>query len=271
MNIKISEQARITVNSTAYYVLSYIIFAFLFQLAQSLVSLYLFEIPSTFDRHTAQYLTKPESWSFDSVKVIFSSGIVLAFVMGIVCLIIYLKALQLDGLLRLFFLWGFVHSMNLLLGSVMLGSFVFEGFGYVLSWMYLQDTAKMILFFISLFLILAAGSLMTRPFLYSANTYYNMLSAEMRPGFRKYQFLFPYIFGTAIIFLMRFPVSLYELLLIITPGLMILPLFWGIGKFPPYFFEDHPKTIDIHWKLVIIAICVIITYLVVLGIGIKIG
>jgi hypothetical protein len=271
MKPQISEQFRITFNSTAYYVLSYLIIAFIFQLTQSLVSFYLFDIPSSFDRNSADYLIKPEAWSFDSVKVIFSSGVVLAFIIALLCLIVYLKALELDGLLRLFFLWGFIHSINLFLGSVMMGAFIFEGFGYVLSWMYLQDTAKMIILFLCLFLILAAGSLMTRPYLYSANTYYNQLTAEMRPSFRKYQFLYPYLIGTAIIFLLRFPLSLYELLLVITPGFLILPLFWGIGKFPPYFFEDRPKTIDIHWRLVVITLAIIILYRIFMGIGIRIG
>lgn len=271
MRTGINEQLRITINSTAYYLISYFIISFLFQLTESLISLYLFDIPSSFDRNSADYLTKPESWSFDSVKVIFTSGVILSAVFGLLCLIVYLKALELDGLLRLFFLWGFVHSINLFWGSIMLGSFIFEGFGYVLAWMYLQDTVKMILLFISLFMMLAAGSLMTKPFLYSANTYYNNLSAEMRPSFRKYQFFVPYVFGTIIIVILRFPLSLYELLLLLTPILIILPLWWGISKFPPYFFEDHPKSIEIHWRIVITTLVIIALYRVVMGVGIRIG
>lgn len=267
----ISDQVCITINSTAYYVLSYIIVAFLFQLCQSLVGFYLFDIPSVFDRNSADYLIKPEAWSFDSVKVIFSSGVVVAFILGLLCLIVYLKAMELDGLLRLFFLWAFIHSMNMFLGSVMLGAFIFEGFGYVLSWMYLQDTAKMIILFISLFVILATGSLMTRPFLYSANSYYNMLSAEMRPSFRKYQFFLPYLAGTFIILIMRFPLSLYELLLQITPVLFILPLWWGISKFPPYFFEERPKDIKIHKHLVVVSLIILVIYRIFMGLGIRIG
>jgi hypothetical protein len=271
MKLAINEKLRITINSTAYYLLSYFFIAVLFQLAESLVSLYLFDIPSSFDRNSADYLVKPEAWSFDSVKVIFTSGEVLSLVIGLLCLIVYLKALELDGLLRLFFLWGFVHSMNMFLGSIMLGAFIFEGFGFVLSWMYLQDTAKMIILFISLFMMLAVGSVMTRPFLYSANTYYNSLSSEIRPSFRKYQFFIPYIAGSVIILLLRFPLSLYELLLTLTPVLIILPLWWGIGRFPPFYFEEHPKTIEIHWRLVIIAIIAILLYLIVMGYGIRIG
>lgn len=271
MRTSMDEHIKISINSTAYYLLSYFFVAILFQLTESLVSLYLFEIPSSFDRNSADYLTKPESWSFDSVKVIFTSGVVLSLVIGLLCLIVYLKAIELDGLLRLFFLWGFVHGINMCLGSVMLGAFIFEGFGYVLSWMYLQDTVKMIILFFSLFMILAIGSLMTKPFLYSANTYYNTLSAEMRPKFRKYQFILPFLAGTLILIGLRFPLSLYELLLLITPVLFILPLWWGISRFPPYFFEEHPKTIDIHWRLVATALVVIVLYRIIMGFGIRIG
>ncbi|HPT13276.1 MAG TPA: hypothetical protein PK796_00705 [Bacteroidales bacterium] len=271
MRTGINEQLRITINSTAYYLISYFIIAFLFQLTESLIGNFLFDIPSVFDRNSADYIIKPESWSFDSVKIIFSSGVLLSVLFGVLCLIVYLKALELDGLLRMFFLWGFVHSMNFFLGSVMLGAVIFEGFGYVLAWMYLQDTAKMIILFISLFMMLATGSLMTKPFLYSANTYYNSLSSEKRPEFRKYQFFLPYILGTIILVLLRFPLSLYELLLLLTPILIILPLWWGISKFPPYFFEEQDKSINIHWRPIITALLMILLYRVVMGFGIRIG
>ncbi|HPT02285.1 MAG TPA: hypothetical protein PLJ84_06775 [Bacteroidales bacterium] len=264
------ESLRITVNSAAYYILSYLVIAFIFQFTSSAIAFYAFQIPSVFHQNAADYLLKPEAWSFDSVKVVYSAGAVISLIIGLLCLIVYLKALVLDGLLRLFFLWGFIHGINMFLGSVMLGAFIFEGFGYVLSWMYLQDTAKMILLFICLFLILASGSLMTRPFLYSANTYYNMLTPEMRPAFRRYQFYLPYFIGTILLFMIRMPLSLYEFLLLISPGLFILPLMWGINKYPPYFFEERPKKIEVHWRPVIITIVVIILYRMILGIGITI-
>ena len=136
----------ITLNSVACFILSFLVVHLFFQFATMGASA-IFNIPTTLFLNKISYNTSPESWTFDSVKVIFSAGNVLLFILVITFIVIYLKALEFNGLLRLFVLWGFINSLSKLLGSMIIGAFSFEGFGIVMSYLYLTDTTKMIILF----------------------------------------------------------------------------------------------------------------------------
>ncbi len=213
----------------------------------------------------------PEAWTFDAVKVIYSSGNIILFLISISFLVVIIKALEFNGLLRLFFLWGFIHSISMLFGSFIIGAFNFEGFGIVLSYLYLADTAKMLLLFSGLLILIGIGMAMVKAFLFSANIYFNFLSPKMRPAFRRDQFIIPFVTSTLLLLVIKYPLSLYESMMLFIPLFMLLPLFWGIGRFPVFYFEEEDKTIKISLKLVMITLGAYILYRVLLGIGLNLG
>jgi len=169
------------------------------------------------------------------------------------------------------FVWGFIHAVSMLLGSFIIGAFNFEGFGIVLSYLYLADTAKMLLLFTGLLLLIAIGMAMVKPFLFTANIYFKFLSPKMRPAFRRDQFIIPFFLSTFILMVLKYPTTLYENLMLIVPVFMLLPLFWGIGRFPVFYFEETEKSISLHLKLLILTMVIFILYRVFLGIGINFG
>lgn len=270
MQIEIRKSLYIMINSTAFYLLSYLVVFMLFQFA-TVIAANIFDIPTTLFYNKIGYNVTPEAWTFDSVKVIYSSGNIILFLVSISFLVVIVKALEFNGLLRLFFLWGFVHSISMLFGSFIIGAFNFEGFGIVLSYLYLADTAKMLLLFTGILLLIGIGMGMVKAFLFSANTYFNFLSPEMRPAFRRDQYIVPFIISTLFLFAVKYPLSLYETLMLFVPLFMLLPLFWGIGRFPVFYFEETEKSIQISTRLVLITVGIYILYRVVLGIGINIG
>lgn len=213
----------------------------------------------------------PEAWTFDSVKVIYSAGNIVLFLISVSFLVVIVKALEFNGLLRLFFLWGFIHSISILFGSFIIGAFNFEGFGIVLSYLYLADTAKMLLLFSGLLILIAIGIGMVKVFLFSANSYFNFLSPGMRTAFRRDQFILPYVISTLMLLIIKYPLSLYEILMLFIPLFMLLPLFWGIGRYPVFYFEETEKSIRISPRLIIVTLSAFILYRFVLGIGINIG
>jgi hypothetical protein len=70
---------------------------------------------------------------------------------------------------------------------------------------------------------------------------------------------------------LKYPTTLYENLMLIVPVFILLPLFWGIGRFPVFYFEETEKSISLHLKLLILTIVIFILYRVFLGIGINFG
>lgn len=270
MRIEKRKSLNIIINSTAFYLLSYLVVFLLFQFTTIIAS-------NIFDISTSLYYNKigfnaiPEAWTFDAVKVIYSSGNIVLFMVSVSFLVIIIKALEFNGLLRLFFLWCFVHSVSMLFGSFIIGAFNFEGFGIVLSYLYLADTAKMLLLFSGLLLLIGIGMAMVKAFLFSANIYFNFLSPEMRPAFRRDQFIIPFVISTLFLLVIKYPLSLYETLMLFIPFFILMPLFWGIGRFPVFYFEETEKSIQISTRLIIITLGVYILYRIIFGIGINIG
>jgi hypothetical protein len=260
----------IVLHSTAYYLLSYTIILVIFQLVTVMAARF-FDIPAILHYNKIDFLVKPQSWTFDSVKMIFSSGCISALIIGLISLVIFLKAKTLEGLLKLVFFWGFIHGLNIFIGSIVIGAFIYEGMGYVFAWMYFNDTIRMFLLFIGLIILLGTGTLLTKSMLLTANTYFSSSRREMRGRFILDQFFLPYIFSTIILIAARWPLTIYELLLIITPGFLILPLLSGLHHFTIFFFDERERRIHLNKKVIFITLLVLVIFRSLLGYGLKIG
>ncbi len=264
------ESLSIIVNSTAFNLLAYLAVYMVFQLT-TIIASNIFDIPNTLYYNKIGFNIRPEAWTIDSVKVIYSSGNIALFMISVTFLVVIIKALEFNGMLRLFFIWGFIHSLSMLFGSFVIGAFNFEGFGIVLSYLYLADTAKMIFLFIGLLLLIAIGMAMVKPFIFSANIYYNYLSPGNHAALRRNQFILPYVISTVILLIIKYPITLYETLILFAPLFMLIPLYWGISHFPVFYFEESEKSIKINTLLVLFTILVYVFYRTLLGIGINIG
>jgi hypothetical protein len=266
--MKLTNKLSITVNSTALYILSYL-FVFIFHQAFTVVAALLFNYQLKINYTEISFLVYKYAWSFDSVKIIYSAGPIFCLLLSIFMIVVAIKFREYDGLLKLFFQWGFVHSINLVLGSAVAGALLGEGFGHVLTWMYIPDTGKLIVTLAGLFGLAAVGFTMTKLFLLSANSYYNKLETTDRPAFLISQLLLPYVIGTLIIIAIRLPLSNYEFLRILTPVILILPSFLNSSIFPVFFFDENPKTIKVSSSLVAAAIILLLVYRVGLNFPVR--
>ncbi len=257
--MKLTDKTAITANSTALYILSYL-FVFIVHQASKILAAVIFNYSLEFNYTEITFLVYKYSWTFDSVKIIYSAGPIICLILSIFMIVVAIKFREFDGLFKVFFLWGFVHSVNLFLGSAIAGAMLGEGFGHVLTWMYIPDTGKLIFTLIGLFGLAAVGFAVTKLFLLSANSYFNMQEVSDRPGFLFYQALLPFILGTVVIIAIRFPLSYYELLRILTPLIVVLPLFINSKGFPITYFDENPKTIKASSSLIAAAIIILAIY-----------
>ncbi|MBK7027907.1 MAG: hypothetical protein IPH45_01260 [Bacteroidales bacterium] len=270
MNSTPGKFAGILVNSTVYYLLAYFIIYFFFQLVTAFTASY-FDIPAILYHNKVLFIVDAHSWTFDSVKMVFSSGCTISLVFGLVGLVVFIKAMTLEGVLKLLFFWIFVHGLNMFVGSIVLGAFIYEGMGYVYEWMYFKETERMLLLFLGLLIILGTGSLLVKPMYLSANSYFNSSRQETRRAFKLQQFIYPYLISTIIIIFIRFPLSIYELLLIITPGFILIPLFLGFHRNTIFFFDEKEKSIRYMLRPMVVTIIALVAFRILLGIGIRIG
>lgn len=268
MNPTNREKMVISANSTAYCLLSYLFLFLIFQVATTTAS-GVFKIPLTLYYNHVGFNCKSDIWTPDSVKVVFSSGNAILLVFAIAFLSIYVKALEFKGMIRMFFLWGFIHATSMVIGSAVVGAFIFEGFGYVLSYIYISESVKMTILIFGIFALIVIGLSMVKSFMFSSNIYYNYISASRIPSFRLYQFVIPYIFSTLFILAYRFPMTNYEMIILAMPVLMFSPLFWRIKRFPKFYFVRTKKYFVFNKRVIYITLIALIIYRIVLGIGIN--
>ena len=261
--MKINKNLRISINSTAYYLLSYLFVFVIHQLA-TLGAAALFEFQVQFDYSHIVFMVSDYEWGFDSVKIIYSAGPLATFITAIFMAVIAYRYKEYTGTLKLFFMWGLIHCVSLFLGSAYAGALLGQGFGHVLIWMFMADTGKLIITLLALFLLATTGLAMSRMFLLSANSYYNMLKIENKITFILSQVVIPFIAGSIIIIAFRLPVSPYELLRILTPFIVVLTIILGSFGFSVLYFDEDPKEIRINGKLLIATGVIYLVYRVAL-------
>jgi hypothetical protein len=264
------ESSSIVVNSTAYFILSYLVIYFLQQLITALTALH-FDIDSVIHFNYLDFLVRGDDWTFDSVKIVFSVAIIFSLISALICLIIYLRTLEFDGLLRLFFLWGFLHSINNVIGGILIGAFIGEGPGYVLSYIYMTDTSKLFLALFAIFFLLGIGSAMVKSMLFTANSYYNNQRPEERFTFNRRQFFQPFIIGNILLAAAKFPMTNFEILLIAPFFLLLFPLLFLSRSFPEFYFDENPKKALIDWKLLFVSIGFFLIVVIGLRKGLRIS
>jgi len=261
----------IIINSTLYFVLSYVVLFILQQLLTALFALH-FDFQSILYYWGVYYNIAVEAWSFDSVKILYSIPAISSLILGILYFILYNVVRYENGHLKLFVLWSIFHCFVQFSADFLFGPILEKGFGYVLMYLYFLDTKRMITVIISLFFLLSSGVLLTKSFLISANIYVNELTQHNRRLFMNAQVLIPYILGSAFIILIKLPeVHFYEILLILGGILAIAPIMFTFSTFNEMYFDQEPRRIRVFLKLLLITVAFIIVWRIATDFGIRIG
>ncbi|MCU0370599.1 MAG: hypothetical protein MUC31_04220 [Bacteroidales bacterium] len=261
----------ISFNSTVLFLLSYLSL-FLISQAVTVITASFFNYPTTLYYYEIYFNISPEAWYHDSVKTIFSAGPLVNFVIGITFLIIYTNIKEWTGPFKLFFLWGFLHAVNMLFGAMLIGTLFETGVGHVISWMYIMDTGRVLYSIISIFLLVIAGLLASRQFLISGNTYYNEINRYNRSSFVIAQVLLPFLAGNVILVILRQPRFIfYDTFIAITLVISILPVLVTYRSFNDLYFEEEEKVPGISWLALVLLTGVVLIFRGLLEIGIQFG
>lgn len=261
----------ITLNSTLIFLLSYFAL-FLLSQAVTVIAAGFFDYPVIVYYYEIYFNISQEAWFHDSVKTIFSAGPLVNFVIGITFLIIYSNVRETTGTLKLFFLWGFLHAVNMLFGALLVGTLFEAGVGHVISWMYIMDTGKVLYSIISLFLLVIAGLLATKQFLISGNAYLSEINKSNRTSFVIAQVLIPYLAGNIALYLIRQPrFVFYDTFIVITLIISIIPILATYRSYNELYFEEEEKKPGINWIALSVLIIFVLVFRGLLAIGLRFG
>lgn len=199
----------IAANSLSSFVLSYLFIFYLNHLSLALTA-GMFSYPITLDYASYFFHIEPYQWTHDAVFLIFSSGFLLVFIVGVLSLLAFFHTLGDAIPFKVFFFWLIMHSSNVVFGGLMLGNLLTDGIGHVFNWMYLADTAKMIISLLGLTGLLWTALYASRLVAISSDAYFEKYNDKISPFFITAQVIVPYLIGSPLLFMYFYPKNMFQ-------------------------------------------------------------
>lgn len=255
---------RIFINSLSLFLLSYLVLYGIGMLITVWVARS-FDYQTILFYYKVYYNIDTGDWTADAVKILYSIAPLTGLFFGTISLIVFSTFRNERGILKLFFLWGFIHGMIMFFGSLLMGALLNKDFGWVISYLYFRDTGKMIFSIFSIFALVALGGFTAKSFLISGNTYLNYIDKSNKRFLLSSQVILPVIFGTIILILLKIPNDFYygsvdeayfETFKLSTILLFLIPLLIAFGSFNETYFDEDPRKIRFLWKFFVTAVVV---------------
>jgi hypothetical protein len=260
----------IALNSSLLFLLSYLL-TYTINLVTTGIVAISFNIPVVVYFNTVDFLIRGNDWTSDAVIAVFSSGPLVALLISITLIILYLSVSAETGMLRLLVVWMLFHELTRFFGEMLTGAIMEHGFGYVIQYLFIMDTGKLIITIFASIAMFSFGLIFARLFLFTANIYFNDLRSGFRDRFIVSQFFIPFFIGNILIFIIKLPeISLFDMATNASMALLLIPLYVrGLSVENLYFDEDERK-IKISIPAILITSGFLLVTRIVLGIGIKI-
>jgi len=170
----------------------------------------MYDYPITIDYATYFFHIEPYQWTHDAVFLIFSAGYVSTLFIGIISIFGFYSLMADPIPIKIFFFWLIIHSSNYFFGGLILGNLLTQGIGHVFNWMYLQDTAKLLLALLGFFGLLAISFFSYSLIAISSNVYFTKYNERMAPFFLTAQVFVPYLIGSVVVYLYFIPKSFFQ-------------------------------------------------------------
>ncbi|MFZ4522925.1 MAG: hypothetical protein ACOYNC_14545 [Bacteroidales bacterium] len=230
----------------------------------------LFNIPVLVYYNDVDFLIRGIDWTHDSVSGVFSSGPIVMLVLTVFMAILFKSVETESGILRLLLFWMILHSLTRILGEILVGSILNKGFGFVILYMFMMDTGKVVLTiggFVAMFL---AGIIGARPSLFTANIYFNNLLRADRMRFIMSQFVLPFLIGNLVIMAVKIPsFSYFDVALNASMILIIIPILIRNTSIEDLYFDEDPRKVSFNYKILATMLTLLVLFRVVLGIGVR--
>ncbi len=259
----------ITLNSLMLFLTAYLIIYVLNLFITGFAAL-LFDIPVVIYYNDVDYLIRGIDWTPDSVSGVFSSGPIAMFVLSLFLLILYKSVETETGILRLLVLWMIFHALTRFFGEVLVGAIFNKGFGFVILYMFVMDTGKVVLTIMGFVAMFTTGLFLTRFSLYTANIYFNDLIKAYRTKFLTSQFILPFVIGNILILLVKIPdINYFDIVLNASMILFLVPVLLRSVGLEDFYFDEEPRKIRMMTILPLTTVLLMIAFRLILGMGIR--
>jgi hypothetical protein len=260
----------IMLNSTFIFLFAYL-FVFLLKEMAVVIVAGTFNIRTVMMYYDVEYIIRSRDWTEEAVKVVFNTGPLIAFILAVLSLTSFAFVSHETWFARLFVMWVFLQAFTQSFGEMIIGPLLNQGFGWVLAYLYVNDTGKMLFVVGVLLVMLSCGLFLSRFLLLTGNIYFNNLGKFNRTAFLVSQVFLPFLVGTAMIILIKQPiVNGFELIVEGSMVLVILPAVLRARLTNDLFFDEEPRKIRIRWVWILITILAFILFRFLFWKGVRI-
>jgi hypothetical protein len=263
------EYLSIFFNSTGIFLFSYLIIYVLKEIVV-VIAANGFNINTVIMYFDVDFLIRSKDWTNEAVKVVYSVEPLFTLILGFIALIFFSLAGKERWIFRLIMMWIFLQAFTQSLGAMIFGILLNQEFGWVLSYLYFDDTTKLLMVIGLVLGMLVTGLFLSRFLLTTGNMYFNFLNRGNKMQFLISQILLPFIVGTGIIALIKQP--LLNFLEVFSEGSMLLiicPAIIYARYSQELFFDEEPREIKVNWRWIVASLLMLILFRVYFGIGVR--
>lgn len=209
-----------------------------------------------------------------ALVVIFAAGPAISLLLALVSLrLIFLSKLS-KKRYNLFFLWTFVHGVNMFFGAYIAGILTRTEFVYASEWLFLSnpgDIEEIIFGILSLAALIITGRQSVLPFLLSSGSI-TLVKPRYRLFFVISFIILPWIAGVILFFVITLPHYYIPLILkTLTPGLVVLPTLirYNSIEYDTLHESGLIRRRSFRWGVIIFVIALLFFYRLILNWGIS--
>lgn len=263
------EYLTILFNSTCIFLFSYL-FVYILKEIVVVIAANGFNINTVITYHNIDFLIRSKDWTNEAVKVVYSVEPLFTLILGFIALIFFSMTGKERWTLRLIMMWIFLQAFTQSLGAMIFGILLNQESGWVLSYLYFDDSTKLLIVIGLVLGMLVTGLFLSRFLLTTGNMYFNFLNKDNKMPFLISQILLPFIIGTWMIALIKQPLlNFFEVFSEGSMLLIICPAIIYARSSQELFFDEEPREIKFNWQWIIASLLMLILFRVYFGQGIR--
>jgi uncharacterized membrane protein YciS (DUF1049 family) len=263
--------AIIAFNSTALYVLAYLIMHTVVQLSEVAMS-YKYVIPTIITPSQLNFIIQDNEWRRSAVILIFAVGQTLALLLAGFFFLQLQSASERRGLAKGFYIWLVIHGCNQFFGAMAADNFVRQGFWLSPRWLFWYSNIPAVgLGFAFAMTCMVIGYKLSLPFLKTCDSI-SLIRLENRPTLIWTMIFAPWFLGTLLINACKFPVmTLLEHSHQLSILLILISMAVGCRYDMHEMTVQAPRRTSLSNRLIITMVVVLIAYRLVLQQGIHVN
>ncbi|MCX6258529.1 MAG: hypothetical protein NTW49_11635 [Bacteroidia bacterium] len=215
-----------TVSSLITFLVSFFIVSIIYQLFTLLIAKYIgYEAIWKYDKISFPLDSTSHLWRRRFIILLFASGPLISFFIGSLFYFMFIRRNPENSYYSLFTFWCTIHSFALFFSSFIAGSITNDGFGFVISWLYIGPIMRIIYSILAAIAMIAIGIRLNRYF-FRIDDHDILAGINSRNTFSVFLVLIPWAAGYFILSVIKSPgISTVELLTYIFSIFLIAPTF----------------------------------------------